>query len=124
VTLLLTVFAAGAAGTVCRYLLDGFVQERWDGAFPAGTLAVNLVGACLLGVVTGFVTQHASAPAVIKVGIGTGLIGAFTTFSTLAFESLRLLREGAPRYGLLNLVGSTAAGLLLAAAGLAIGGRL
>jgi CrcB protein len=70
------------------------------------------------------VTQHASAPAVIKVGIGTGLIGAFTTFSTLAFESLRLLREGAPRYGLLNLVGSTAAGLLLAAAGLAIGGRL
>ena len=123
-TLLLAVFLAGAAGAVCRYLLDGAVQARWDGAFPAGTFVVNLTGAFGLGIVTGFVTQHTAAPALIKVGIGTGLIGAFTTFSTLAYESLRLLREGAARYGLLNLVGSTAAGLLLAVVGLAIGARL
>ncbi|MGZ4149063.1 MAG: fluoride efflux transporter CrcB [Actinomycetota bacterium] len=123
-TLLLTVFVAGAGGAACRYLLDGAVQARWDGAFPVGTLVVNLTGALLLGIVTGFVTQHTTAPAVIKVGIGTGFIGAFTTFSTLAYESLRLLREGAPRYGVLNLVGSTAAGLLVAAVGLALGARI
>lgn len=123
-TMLLTVFVAGAAGAVCRYLLDGFVQERWDGPFPLGTFVVNLTGAFLLGAVAGFVTAHTSAPAVIKVGVGTGLIGAFTTFSTLTYESLRLLREGAPRYGAVNVLGSTAAGMVLAALGLFVGSVL
>jgi CrcB protein len=122
--MLLTVFVAGAGGAVCRYVLDGAVQERWDGVFPVGTFTVNLVGALLLGIVTGFVTAHTSAPAAVKFGIGAGFVGAFTTFSTLAYESLRLLREGAPKYGLGNLLGSTAAGLLIAAVGLAIGSRI
>ncbi len=117
-------FVAGAGGAACRYLLDGAVQERWDGAFPVGTLTVNLTGAFALGILTGFVTTHPSSSAVIKFGAGAGFIGAFTTFSTLAYESLRLLREGAPRYGVLNLVGSAAAGLLVAAVGLAIGAKL
>jgi CrcB protein len=124
VTTLLTVFVAGAAGAVCRYLLDGFVQERWDGPFPMGTFTVNILGAFLLGTLTGFVTAHTSVPQVVRVGLGTGFIGAFTTFSTLAYESLRLLREGAPRYAAANLLGSTVAGLLVASAGLLLGSAL
>ena len=58
--MLVTVFVAGAAGAVCRYLLDGLVQERWAGAFPMGTFAVNILGAFLLGVLTGAVTAHPS----------------------------------------------------------------
>lgn len=120
-TTLAAVFVAGAAGAVCRYLLDGFVQERWDGAFPMGTFVVNMLGAFLLGILTGFVTAHSSTSPAIRVGVGVGFIGAFTTFSTLAYESLRLLREGSPRYATTNLLGSTIVGLLVASIGLSLG---
>jgi CrcB protein len=123
-TTLLAVFVAGAAGAACRYLLDGAVQDRWDGAFPMGTFAVNMTGSFALGLIAGLATAHVGAPAPIRVGGGTGFVGAFTTFSTMSWESMRLLREGAPRYALGNLLGSTAAGLLFAAGGLFLGSVL
>jgi CrcB protein len=122
--MLLAVFVAGAGGAASRYLLDGIVQDRWTGAFPMGTFVVNMAGSFALGVVAGFATAHADAPAAIRVAGGTGFVGAFTTFSTLAWESMRLLREGATRHALGNLLGSTAAGLALAGAGLFLGSLL
>jgi len=123
-TTLIAVFVAGAAGAVCRYLLDGAVQERWEGAFPMGTFVVNLSGALTLGIVAGFVATHADVPTSIRVVGGTGFVGAFTTFSTLSWESLRLQREGAPRYAAINIVGSTTAGLILASCGWFLGSRI
>jgi CrcB protein len=118
------VFCAGGVGAALRYLLDGFVQERWNGAFPMGTATVNLLGALLLGLLTGFATAHASLSPSMRSVVGTGLLGAFTTFSTLTYESLRLLREGARRYAVTNLLGTTALGMGLAAIGLALGRNL
>jgi CrcB protein len=122
--MLVAVFVAGAAGATCRYLLDGAVQERWDGTFPMGTFVVNMTGALLLGFVAGYVSGHADVPAAVGVAGGSGFVGAFTTFSTLTWESLRLMREGAARYAAVNLVGSTVTGLLMAAVGMHLGSVL
>jgi CrcB protein len=86
--LALLVGLVGGAGAIGRLVLDGAVSARAGRAFPYGTLAVNLLGAFVLGVLVGAgLGTNAYRVA------GTGLIGAFTTFSTWAFESHRLGEE-------------------------------
>lgn len=118
------VFLAGSCGALCRYVVDGVVQERWGGAFPIGTFAVNMSGVFLLGIVAGFFSAHVTAPDDVKTIVETGFIGAYTTFSTLMYETSRLLKEGARRYGLMNILASVACGAAIAAGGLLLGGRL
>lgn len=100
-TLWVAVLVAGAAGAVCRYLVDTAVTARTRGAYPWGTLVVNLTGSLLLGVVAGVVAGR--VPGAIGVVAGTGFCGAYTTFSTLAYETVRLAEEGAWRLALVNL---------------------
>jgi len=122
--LALGVALAGAAGAACRYGVDGAVQQRWRGAFPAGTFVVNMSGALVLGGIAGYFAHHGGAPSSFRVVAGTGFVGAYTTFSTYTYESMRLFAEGAWPEGLLNVVGSVATGLALAALGLWIGARI
>jgi CrcB protein len=121
VLLILAVAIAGAAGAACRYAVDGVVQRRWNGFFPAGTFVVNTSGAFLLGLVTGFFLAHPLASSTGQVVLGTGFVGSYSTFSTLAYETLSLSREGAHRYALVNLVVGTVAGLGTAAVGMWLG---
>lgn len=95
------VVAAGV-GAVLRYLLDGAVAERTRGAFPWGTFVVNASGSLLAGFLSGLALYHAfpNAPRMVLV---TGFCGAFTTFSTFTFETLRLIEEGALAEALLNI---------------------
>ena len=76
---------AGSIGALCRYLLSGVLQERTRSDFPVGTLAVNLVGAFLLGLVTG--TDNLQSTATLT---AVGFLGGFTTFSTWMIETIRL----------------------------------
>jgi fluoride exporter len=122
--LALGVVGAGAAGAICRYVVDGALQSRWRGPFPIGTLVINVSGSLVLGAIAGYVIHHASAPAGVRVVIGTGFVGAYTTFSTLAYEALQLAREGARGYAFANLLGSMAAGIAAAALGVWGGGHL
>lgn len=110
---------AGAGGALARYLVTRAVQARTRSALPWGTFVVNVTGALLLGLLTGAGLHHglAEAPRIV---LGVGFCGGFTTFSTLAVETVRLVESGSPGAALRNLVGSTAAGLIAAAAGLAI----
>ena len=110
---------AGGVGAVLRFLLDGAVMSRVGRGFPLGTLAVNISGAFTLGVLVGAAVDHDAYRLA-----GTGLIGAFTTFSTWAFESHRLGEEGQLRLGLLNFAVSLALGLAAAWAGRVVGGGL
>lgn len=106
----------GGIGAAARFLLDALVQHRWRGEFPLGTLIVNVLGSFVLGLLTGLgIGGNALLLA------GTGLLGSFTTFSTLAFESHRLAEEGEARLGLANVALSIALGLAAAAGGWAIG---
>ena len=114
---------AGAGGALARYLVTRAVQARTRSILPWGTFVVNVTGALLLGLLTGAGLHHglAEAPRIV---LGVGFCGAFTTFSTLAVETVRLVEAGSTSAALRNLVGSTAAGLIAAAAGLGISAAL
>ena len=114
---------AGALGAPSRYLLDGFVQDRSEGAFPWGTFVVNVSGSLLLGLITGAALYH-GFPATPKVWLGTGFCGAYTTFSTFTFETVRLLEEGDTAEALTNVAASLVLGTAAAAVGLALASAL
>ena len=116
---LVAVGVLGGLGAVGRFLLDGAVSARTAAAFPAGTLAVNLSGAFVLGLLTG-ATLHGDASRFL----GTGLIGGYTTFSTWALESHRLGEDGELRLGAANVAVALVLGLVAAWAGRALGGAL
>lgn len=108
--------AAGAVGAPLRYLVDGFVGDRTEGAFPWGTFVVNATGSLLLGLLTGLSLYHAF-PQTPKVVLGTGFCGAYTTFSTFTFETIRLLEEGAFDEAFRNALGT----VVTCAGGAAVG---
>ncbi len=119
VAVLLAAGMIGGAGAIGRFLYDGAVADRVGRDFPYGTLAVNLTGALLLGVLAGAaVSEDAFRIA------GTGLLGSFTTFSTWALESHRLGEDGRVRLGAVNFALSLVLGVSAAWAGRLLGGLL
>jgi fluoride exporter len=106
VALVLGIGVIGGAGAIARFLLDGAVSRRVGGRFPWGTLAVNASGSFLLGVVAGAVEGDAYGL------LATGLLGAYTTFSTWMLESHRLGEDGRLRLGAANFALSLAVGLV------------
>jgi CrcB protein len=111
--------AAAAVGAPLRYLVDGFVADRTEGVFPWGTLVINATGSLALGVVTGLALYHAF-PKTPKVVLGTGFCGAYTTFSTFTFETVRLVEEGAVNEAVRNALGTLVVCAAAAAAGIAL----
>lgn len=109
----------GGVGALARFLLDGAIAVRLGRDFPYGTLAVNLSGALLLGVLAGAVSSDATTRL-----LGTGLLGAYTTFSTWALESHRLAEEGEGGLGALNFLVSLLLGIAAAWIGLKLGSHL
>jgi CrcB protein len=110
---------AAAVGAVLRYVVDAAVIDRTEGLFPWGTLVINVTGSLVLGVVTGLGLYHGltTAPRLV---VGTGFCGAYTTFSTFTFETVRLAEEGAGTGALRNALGTLVAGAAAAALGLAV----
>lgn len=117
---LLLVGLGGFLGAISRYLVDGWVTG-WSDAFPFGTLAINVSGSFLLGVLFALTTERALLPAEVRAPTMIGFLGAYTTFSTYMLESWRLLEDGSWLLGLGNVAGSVLTGLIAIAAGLAIG---
>jgi len=111
---------AGGVGALSRYGLSGLVQRLAGGSFPAGTFVVNMAGCLLFGLVWGLMEDRAGIGPQARVAVLTGYMGAFTTFSTYAFESAALLRGGQWAYALANIGGQNLLGLALLFAGLAL----
>jgi CrcB protein len=107
----------GGVGAIARFLLDGAIAGRLGSSFPYGTLAVNLSGALALGVLVGAALETDTMRLA-----GTGLLGAYTTFSTWALESHRLAEDGQRLRGLLNFLVSLLLGVLVALLGRHLGG--
>lgn len=110
---------AGAVGAVARYLLDGAVQDRTSGFFPFGTFTVNVVGSFVLGVVAGLVLGHGVSGRLQAV-VGAGFCGGLTTWSTVAWETVRLAEEESMTAALFSTLANVAASLAAAAIGLVI----
>ncbi len=107
--------AAGAIGAPVRYLADVAVSDRVRGSMPLGTVIVNISGSLVLGVLTGLALYH-GFPNTSRIVLGTGFCGAYTTFSTFTFETVRLAGEGLSREAvgnaLLTIFGCAAAAAL------------
>ncbi|HEX4441392.1 MAG TPA: fluoride efflux transporter CrcB [Thermoanaerobaculia bacterium] len=103
----------GALGTGARYLLSGFAAAELGTVFPWGTLAVNVIGSLLLGAImhVGLTTSLLSPT--LRMTLGTGVLGGFTTYSTFNYETLRQLQDGAWPLAL-TYVGVTLFGCLAA----------
>lgn len=120
---MLAVLVGGFAGAVARLEAFSALQERARTRFPVGILAVNLSGAFVLGLLFGLGVASAW-PHWVAAGVEAGFIGAYTTYSTWAVDSLTLARDGTPRLAVLNLAGSLLAGVMLAWAGASLGSAL
>ncbi len=121
--LLVWVALAGALGAIARYSVHTLVESRVTGSFPFGTVVVNLIGSLALGIVVGLAIAHGLEPDVRTV-VGTGFIGAYTTFSSFSYDTVGLLQEGDTRAALVSAFGSVALGLVAATVGLAVVGGL
>ena len=106
----------GGAGSVLRFLADGAVAARTDRDFPLGTLAVNVSGAVILGLLTGLALGHDAA-----LLAGTAAVGSYTTFSTWMLETQRLTEERQHGKAALNVAASLAAGVAAVALGQLLG---
>jgi len=84
---------AAAIGAPLRYLVDGYVTDRSQGAARSGTFVVNVSGSFVLGVITGLALYH-GFPETPRVVLGTGFCGAYTTFSAFSVEVVRLIEKG------------------------------
>lgn len=119
---LILLAAAGGLGSLARYGLAGFVQN-WSRSetFPYGTLAVNLLGSLAFGLIAGVCEERFIVSPQTRIIVLTGFIGAFTTFSTLMFETARLLEDAQYLMAFSNLAAHNVLGLAALFAGLMLG---
>lgn len=115
----LAIAMAGALGAPARYLLDRLVQQRVATVFPWGTFVINASGAFLLGLVTGLALHGGLGP-LPRAALGTGFCGAYSTFSTFTYETVRLVEDWAWWEAAVNVAASLGLGLLAAGAGLGV----
>lgn len=116
--------AVGAAlGAPARYLIDQGLRARTGGAFPWGTLVVNVVGSFLIGVVA-VLAASGVLPGGVATGLAVGFCGALTTYGTLSWETVLLLEGPTPRRGVLNLAVHLVGGMVALAAGWALASAL
>lgn len=113
----------GAVGSLLRWGLSGALQRAGGGTFPWGTFAVNAAGSLAVGFVATFALERALVPPAMRVFLVPGLLGGFTTFSALSFETLALLRDGQWPAAAGYALGSLAVGIAAAGAGAALAAR-
>ena len=84
----------GVVGCVARYWLSGVVQRLGDHGFPSGTLAVNILGSLVIGVVMTLSLERGLVDERLRILLTTGFCGGFTTMSTFSYENFALLQDG------------------------------
>ncbi|MCZ9881171.1 fluoride efflux transporter CrcB [Arthrobacter sp. B2a2-09] len=117
--IVLLVALAGGVGAAARFIVDGLFRSWARTALPLGTIFINLSGSLLMGLLAGLVMAH-QAPESLQLILGTGFLGGYTTFSTASLETVRLVQSGRTGLALLNGVGTMAACVGAAAAGVGL----
>lgn len=114
---LLGIAVAGAAGALARYGLSGLAHRWWGAGFPWGTLMVNLIGCLLVGLLAELSRQTGWLSAELRIAIGIGFLGSFTTFSTFGVETYRAIEQGDWGVAALNVASNVVLGLIFVLAG-------
>jgi CrcB protein len=118
---LLALAVAGTLGTLARYGLGGLVQRLHESAFPWGTLVVNALGCFLFGVVWALAEERLVISGETRLVLLVGFMGAFTTFSTYAFETGAMLRDAEWLLAASNLLAHNLLGIACFFVGVALG---
>ena len=119
----LAIALAGATGALLRWGLTAGTQRLLPGTFPWGTLVVNVLGCFALGWLATHFAARAELSLTLRTAVLSGLIGAFTTFSTFSFDTIELLRTGHAGKAAANVVLSVTVGLLAAWWGVILANR-
>lgn len=114
---LVLIAAGGGLGAVLRYLLQGLIQSR-AGVFPLGTLIVNITGCLVIGFLMALFTGPYLIREEYRLGIITGVLGGYTTFSTFGWETMQLIEQKQWGMALLYVGLSVIVGLLATIAGI------
>ena len=100
----------GFLGANARYWLGGWVAQRWGTEFPWGTVLINVTGSFILGLFATVTTERFQVPSQLRLLVAIGFVGAYTTFSTFEYETLKLVESGSVGRALANLLGSVLVG--------------
>ena len=114
---LVPVIIGGGVGAGARYMVASALAARFGAGFPWGTLAVNLAGGLLMGLLAGALTRGIGEPA--RLWLGVGLLGGFTTFSAFGLDCVALIERGAFGLALVYVAASVIGTILLVALGIA-----
>jgi len=114
------IMAGGALGAIARFGVSATANRVYGTGFPVGTLLVNLAGCFLIGLFF-IMAEEKVITANMRLFLVTGFLGALTTFSTYAFESVAATRDGMTSVAILNLAANNVGGLLLVLAGMWLG---
>ncbi|UFH58169.1 fluoride efflux transporter CrcB [Sulfurovum mangrovi] len=114
---IIAVASGGAIGATLRMLINGMVNRHVVHTLPLGTLAVNLIGSLLIGMLFAYFHQNSTLPPQIKTFLVTGILGALTTYSTFAIESFFLLEAGHYLHAFANMALNLFGTILLAGLG-------
>lgn len=110
---LLLVMLGGAIGAGARHLVGGAMTAALGPHYPWGTLTVNIVGGLLMGLLAGALIRHGGAGEPLRLLLGVGVLGGFTTFSSFSLEIVTMASRGAAGmalgYALLSVIGAVAA---------------
>ena len=115
---LLLVMFGGCLGAACRYGTSLLAVRLWGGGFPWGTLMVNLVGCLLIGLAFGLAERASWVTPSVRLFFVTGFLGALTTFSSFAVETVNTAEAGFRAVAALNFVANNAGGVALVLVGL------
>ncbi|MFP4380965.1 MAG: fluoride efflux transporter CrcB [Candidatus Sumerlaeia bacterium] len=118
---LVAILIGGGLGALSRYGVTTFVQNKTGNGFPWGTIAVNMIGCLLFGFLFSVVERRLEIPETTRAAIFIGFLGAFTTFSTYAYEIVQHLEEAGWLLAFANFALQNLAALALIVAGAALG---
>ncbi len=121
---MLWVGLGGFVGANARYLLSGWVASRLGAIFPYGTYLINVTGSFILGFFLAFAEDRVWIAPSLRLLFAVGFVGAYTTFSTFEYESVRLLQQRELLFAGLYLIGSVLTGGIAVVLGMALGSSL
>ncbi|HIO91223.1 MAG TPA: fluoride efflux transporter CrcB [Leucothrix mucor] len=106
VSQIFAIMIGGAIGAAMRFIVSNGIYKLLGREFPYGTLAVNVIGSFLMGLLTVVLLERGDFDPLIKLAILVGFLGSFTTFSTFSMDTLTLINEGALSRAFLNMISS------------------
>lgn len=109
---LIVVAVGGAFGAIARYWLGGWINSRLPMQFPLGTFVINVTGSFMIGFFLTLISQRLTIHPNWRMLVAVGFVGAYTTFSTFEYETLKLIEEGNIPSAALNIILSVILGFI------------